>query len=166
MSFLFGAILIASCVPNQNQEEEKQVAEGDSSRQRFIYLSTEQLQQLGIFIKDTSIMYNNNMGKVGSLNIVVRGKSYSGNSAKTEQTNLKFYPRYITTKDTVQRAMYMISGNHARSEEEALKWQSFDNLVPIIVEQKQGDYVFGETLVFWMTKTSELEQMIKKLQSE
>lgn len=164
-SLILAVIFVMSCSPNQNNEE-KQPAKEDTTRIGFIHLSAEQLQQLGVFIKDTSIMYNNNMGEVGTLDLVVSGKKYKGNSATIQQTTHGFYPRYITTMDTVQRAMYMISGNHARSEEEALKWQSFESLIPVVVEQKQGDHVFGETLVFWMTKTPELEQLIKKIKSE
>jgi hypothetical protein len=133
------------------QEEEK----------GFLVLSNEQLESLGIFITDTAIMYNNTVDGVGSLDLVIRDREYIGNSAIVKQTSLPFYPRFITTLDTIQRTIYMLSGSQLRSEEEAQKWQSFDNLVPVIVEQKVGDYQFGETLVFWMTKTPELERLIK-----
>ncbi len=99
---------------------------------------------------------------MGSLNLTIVDKKYAGNCATTEQTSYSFYPRYITTLDTIQRTMYMLSGAQANSQEEAQRWQSFDNVVPIVVEQKVGDIEFGETLIFWMTRTPELESILKK----
>lgn len=152
-------LLLASCVQTPKQVDE----EKDNG---FVELSPEQLERLGIFIKDTAVMYNNNIEGVGSLDIVIRDKSYIGNASTIEQTNINFYPRYITTIDTVQRSMYMLSGNQIRSEEEARKWQSFESLLPVVVKQVYADSIFGETLVFWMTKTSELESLLLEIKEE
>jgi len=127
------------------------------------YLSQEQLVQLGILINDSAIIYNNKVDGVGSLDLVIMDRDYMGNMALTQQTSLPFYPRYITTLDTIQRAIYMLSGNEAHSEEEAHRWESFESLVPVVVEQKYGEIQFGETLIFWMTKTSELEKLLNSL---
>jgi hypothetical protein len=153
------ALLLVSCVHTPKQVDK----EMDNA---FVELSAQQLERLGIFIKDTAVMYNNNIEGVGSLDIVIRDKSYAGNASTLKQTNMNFYPRYITTIDTVQRSMYMLSGNQNRSEEEALKWQSFDNLLPVVVQQVYGDSTFGETLVFWMTKTTELERLVLEIKAE
>ena len=127
------------------------------------YLSQEQLVQLGILINDSAIIYNNKVDGVGSLDLVIMDRDYMGNMALTQQTSLPFYPRYITTLDTMQRAMYMLTGNEAHSEEEAHRWESFESLVPVVVEQKYGEIQFGETLIFWMTKTPELEKLLNSL---
>ena len=127
------------------------------------YLSQEQLVQLGILINDSAIIYNNKVDGVGSLDLVIMDRDYMGNMALTQQTSLPFYPRYITTLDTMQRAMYMLTGNEAHSEEEAHRWESFESLVPVVVEQKFGEIQFGETLIFWMTKTPELEKLLNSL---
>jgi len=127
------------------------------------YLSQEQLVQLGILINDSAIIYNNKVDGVGSLDLVIMDRDYMGNMALTQQTSLPFYPRYITTLDTIQRAIYMLSGNEAHSEEEAHRWESFESLVPVVVEQKFGEIQFGETLIFWMTKTPELEKLLNSL---
>ncbi|MDY0254823.1 MAG: hypothetical protein RBR30_10485, partial [Tenuifilaceae bacterium] len=102
------------------------------------YLSQEQLVQLGILINDSAIIYNNKVDGVGSLDLVIMDRDYMGNMALTQQTSLPFYPRHITTLDTIQRAIYMLSGNEAHSEEEAHRWESFESLVPVVVEQKYG----------------------------
>ena len=127
------------------------------------YLSQEQLVQLGILINDSAIIYNNKVDGVGSLDLVIMDRDYMGNMALTQQTSLPFYPRYITTLDTIQRAIYMLSGNEAHSEEEAHRWESFESLVPVVVEQKFGEIQFGETLIFWMTKTPELKKLLNSL---
>ncbi len=127
------------------------------------YLSQEQLVQLGILVNDSAIIYNNKVDGVGSLDLVIMDRVYMGNMAPTQQSSLPFYPRYITTLDTMQRAMYMLTGNEAHSEEEAHRWESFESLVPVVVEQKYGEIQFGETLIFWMTKTSELEKLLNSL---
>ncbi|MDD3568674.1 MAG: hypothetical protein PHT92_09765 [Bacteroidales bacterium] len=127
------------------------------------YLSQEQLVQLGILINDSAIIYNNKVDGVGSLDLVIMDRDYMGNMALTQQTSLPFYPRYITTLDTMQRAMYMLTGNEAHSEEEAHRWESFESLVPVVVEQKYGEIQFGETLIFWMTKTPELKKLLNSL---
>ena len=127
------------------------------------YLSQEQLVQLGILINDSAIIYNNKVDGVGSLDLVIMDRVYMGNMAPTQQSSLPFYPRYITTLDTMQRAMYMLTGNEAHSEEEAHRWESFESLVPVVVEQKYGEIQFGETLIFWMTKTPELKKLLNSL---
>jgi hypothetical protein len=153
------ASFVVSCsggstkVENQGKEE--------AIGAEHIHLTSDELRELGIFIKDSAIMYNNRIEGIGSIDIVVRDTKYSRSTATTNETNLGFYPRYITTLDTVQRSVYMISGDRLQSEQEAQKWQLFDDLAPIIVEQKIGDKYFGETLIFWMTKTPELDQKLK-----
>ena len=161
LAFIASLLLFISCGQSPSEKTSDEANE-QTFGQEYLHLSQGQLQQLGIFIHDTAIMYNNNMDDVGSLNLVIRSTEYAGNASTLPPTELGFYPRYITTLDTVQRTMYMISGVQARSEEEAQKWQSFESLVPIVVEQKQNDYQFGETLVFWMTKTPELERVLQE----
>ncbi len=150
------ALLLINCVQNPKDGE---VGKNNG----FVELTPIQLERLGIFIKDTAVMYNNNIEGVGSLDLVIRDKSYFGSASTLEQTHLRFYPRYITTVDTVQRSMYMLSGDQVRSDEEARKWQSFESLVPIVVNQVYDDSIFGETLIFWMTKTPELEKLLKEI---
>lgn len=159
LSFSLSVAILAFALTGCNgsaSKVEEEVSKG------FVELPVNQLEKFGIFIVDTAVMYNNAIEGVGSLDIVIRDKSYFGNSSTIEQTNLGFYPRYITTVDTVQRSMYMISGNQAKSDEEARKWQSFESLVPMVVHQVYNDSVFGETLIFWMTKTPELESLLKE----
>jgi hypothetical protein len=36
----------------------------------------------------------------------------------------------------------------------------------VIVEQKHGENQFGETLIFWMTKTPELEKLMQSFRKE
>lgn len=143
----------------------KEVKHSIYNESGMVVLSAEQLQKLGIFIEDSAVMYNNSIEGVGIVDIVIRDKMYYGNKSTHTQTNLPFYPRYITTLDTVQRAMYMLSGHTAEGDEEAKKWQTFESLVPVVVEQKSGDVVFGETLIFWMTKMSELERLLKEIEA-
>lgn len=157
-------VLFSSCGGNKKDSAKSEANEAAQSG--FIYLSPNQLNKLGIFIQDSSVMYNNEIKDVGELNITIRGMGYIGNAATTEQTNLNFYPRYITTLDTVQRAMYRLEGEYPNDMEEARKWSSFESLIPVVVEQKSGDVVFGETLVFWLTKTPDLERMIKEIRNE
>ncbi len=133
------------------------------TKEGWVDVGAKNLEKLGVFVKDTAVVYNNNIEGVGRLDLTIRGRTYLGNSSGIEQTHLPFYPRYITTLDTIQRTMYMLSGNQAGSEAEAYKWQEFESLVPILVEQKMGDYQFGETLIFWMTKTPELEKLLREL---
>lgn len=140
-------------------------SEVDSSAS-WQYLSQEQLVQLGILVNDSAIIYNNKVDGVGSLDLVIMDRDYMGNMALTQQTSLPFYPRYITTLDTIQRTIYMLSGHEAHSEEEAHRWESFGSLVPVIVEQKHGENQFGETLIFWMTKTPELEKLMQSFIKE
>ena len=155
------AVLIVSlCGCNAAKKDEPETQEDFSGR--LWHLSQNQLKDLGIVVADTAIFYNNKVEGVGSLNLTIVDKKYAGNCATTEQTSYSFYPRYITTLDTIQRTMYMLSGAQANSQEEAQRWQSFDNVVPIVVEQKVGDIEFGETLIFWMTRTPELESILKK----
>jgi hypothetical protein len=148
------------CRGKKGEETSKSLYSSDG----YVYLSVKQLEQLGVYIKDTSVMYNNSIDGVGIIDLVIRDKDYRGNVSGIKQTNLPFYPRYITTLDTVQRAMYMLSGHTAEGNEEAKKWQSFESLLPIIVEQKEDSIVFGETLIFWMTKTAELEKLLGSMQ--
>lgn len=162
IAFIF--ILLLSCCGNPNVKSEKQ--QESESKSGYIYLSVQKLEKLGIFIKDSSVMYNNEMAGVGGLNITIRGMRYIGNAATTEQTTLNFYPRYITTLDTIQRAMYRLEGEHPNDMEEARKWTSFESLVPVVVEQKTNGLKFGETLVFWLTKTPDLEKILADLQKE
>lgn len=157
-ALLISALIISVVISSCNWSEKKQE---ENSSKTFLSLSAEQLESLGIFIVDTAVMYNNRIEGVGSLDLVIRDKTYTGNSSSIEQTSLGFYPRYITTVDTVQRSMYMITGDQTKSDEEARKWQSFDSLVPILVPQVYNDSTFGETLVFWMTKTPELDRLLK-----
>jgi hypothetical protein len=154
--FAFLIVTFWGCKSHNPSEQDKQVDFSSS----LMHLSRNQLKGLGIIVNDTAIVYNNKVEGVGSLDLIISDKTYIGNSANTEQTNFPFYPRYITTLDTIQRTMYMLSGAQAHSEEEAQRWESFENLVPIVVEQKAGDKEFGETLIFWMTKTPELEKLL------
>lgn len=165
-SILLAAIvfLIYSC--GGNRDKTSQAGQADLHNDGFVHLSNQQLAKLGIFIKDSAVMYNNEMAGVGGLNITIRGMKYIGNAATTEQTTLNFYPRYITTLDTVQRAMYRLEGEHPNDMKEARKWTSFESLVPVVVEQKSEGVKFGETLVFWLTKTPDLEKMLAELQKE
>ena len=89
----------------------------------------------------------------------------SGNESTLQQTSHPFYPRYITTLDTVQRAMYMLSGHTAEGDDEAKKWQTFESLIPVVVEQKEGGEKFGETLIFWMTKSPEFERLLEEIEA-
>ena len=136
------------------------------TKEGWVDVGTKNLEKLGVFVKDTAVVYNNKIEGVGSLDLTIHDRTYLGNSSGIEQTNLAFYPRYITTLDTIQRTMYMLAGNQSGSEAEAYKWQSFESLVPILVKQKTGDYQFGETLIFWMTKTPELEKLIQSFRKE
>jgi len=132
----------------------------------YAYLTLEQLNSLGIQVKDSSIMYNNAVDGAGGLNITIRDKGYYLEIASIDQTNFNFYPRYITTLDTVQRAMYRLTGDQSNSMEEAQKWEKFESLVPVVVEQVEDNTRFGETLVFWFTKTPELEKMLDEFYKE
>lgn len=154
--FAFLIVTIWGCNSHKPSEQGKQVDFSSS----LLHLSKNQLKGLGIIVNDTAIVYNNKVKGVGSLNLIISDKNYIGNSATIDQTNFPFYPRYITTLDTIQRTMYMLSGAQAHSEEEAQRWESFEDLVPIVVEQKSGEKEFGETLIFWMTKTPELEKLL------
>lgn len=131
----------------------------------MVVLTQEQLQRLGIFIKDSAVMYNNSIEGVGIVDIVIRDKAYYGNESTLQQTSHPFYPRYITTLDTVQRAMYMLSGHTAEGDDEAKKWQTFESLIPVVVEQKEGGEKFGETLIFWMTKSPEFERLLEEIEA-
>lgn len=162
-ALLISTLIISTVISSCNRSEKKQE---ENSSKVFHSLSTKQLERLGVFIVDTAIMYNNRIEGVGSLDLVIRDKTYVGNSSTIEQTKLGFYPRYITTVDTVQRSMYMIAGDQTKSDEEARKWQSFESLVPVLVPQVYNDSTFGETLVFWMTKTPELESLLKEMNEE
>ena len=150
--------LLVSCVSNSQK-----AAENNEVTSTYTDLKQEQLAQLGIFISDSAVVYNNVVEGVGAINIVIKDTEYFGNIATTSPTGFAFYPRYITTLDTLQRSAYLISGSEYESEQEAQKWQSFDNLIPIVVEQRKGEIVFGETLIFWMTKTPELERLLKDI---
>ncbi|HOP04233.1 MAG TPA: hypothetical protein PL017_06185 [Tenuifilaceae bacterium] len=154
--------IFAAC----NQTKKNEAPEKDVTKKGFVHLTSSQLAQLGVYIKDTAVMYYNEVENVGGLNIAIRGMKYYGNAATTEQTNLNFYPRYITTLDTIQRAMYRLEGEHPNDMVEAHKWSTFESLIPVVVQQKQDTTVFGETLVFWFTKTPELEKLMKRIESE
>jgi hypothetical protein len=156
----FSVLLVVGCSQGNKKEKDEKTEEKYVSG--YLYFSPEELALFGIHIMDSAIMYNNNIEGVGSLNITIRDKKYYGEAAKTEQTQLGFYPRYITTLDTVQRTMYRLTGDQSRSLEEAQKWEKFENLVPIVVDQVEGDKRFGETLVFWFTKTPELEKILRE----
>jgi hypothetical protein len=153
------SIMCFGCSQSENKLKEQAKVE----ESKYVCLSPEQLEQIGIFIQDTIIAYNNIIEGVGSLDIAINDKSYYGNLSLVSQTKFKFYPRYITTLDTVQRAMYMLSGVQMQSQEEARKWQEFESLVPIVVEPIGNGERFGETLIFWMTKTPELEKVLQDL---
>lgn len=161
VAFLLVTVFIFGCFGG-SKKVEKQGKE-ESVGLENVHLTPDELQELGVFIKDSAIMYNNRVEGVGSIDIVIRDTEYFGAIATTTATNFAFYPRYITTLDTIQRTAYMISEDHSQSEREAQKWKSFHDLIPIIVEQKVGDDFFGETLIFWMTKTPELEQKLKDI---
>ena len=162
-TFCFIALLTFSFACNQTAKTDSSSQQEETPPKEFIPISTDQLANLGVFVKDSAVMYNNEVEEVGGLNLTIRGMKYIGNAATTQQTNLNFYPRYITTMDTIQRAMYRLEGEHPNDMVEALKWTSFESIVPIVVEQKQGDTIFGETLVFWFTKTPEIEKLMKQI---
>jgi hypothetical protein len=156
-------IIVVSIIVFGCSSSDKKVKDNIIDQEGYLYLSPKQLEQVGIFVQDTIIAYNNSIEGVGCLDISINDKSYYGNLSLVSQTNMKFYPRYITTLDTVQRAMYMLSGVQMQSQEEARKWQEFERLVPIVVEPISNGERFGETLIFWMTKTPELEKVLMDL---
>ncbi len=165
-AFCIVALLAFSFACKQTGKTDSSIQQDETTPKGFIHLSSDQLARLGVYVKDSAVMYNNEVEKVGGLNIIIQGMKYIGNAATTQQTNLNFYPRYITTVDTIQRAMYRLEGEHPNDMVEARKWTSFESLVPVVVEQKQGDTIFGETLVFWFTKTPEMERLMKQLLAE
>jgi len=160
------ASLLYTTACNTPEKKEKIEDFKKDYSKEYILLPYEKLMLLGIYIKDSSIMYNNLVDDVGSLNITIRDKGYYKDFANTQETNLKFYPRYITTLDTVQRVMYMLTGDQMQSIEEAKKWEKFESLVPIVVNQIEDGRQFGETLVFWFTKTRELEKLLEDFDKE
>ncbi|MHC1704262.1 MAG: hypothetical protein AB9846_10175 [Tenuifilaceae bacterium] len=122
----------------------------------FYRFNSVELSKFGIFIVDSNVMYNNKIYNLGTLNLLISGEKYSAGTATSVQTNFDFYPRYITTMDTVQRYAYNLQGKGSNTIEEAQKWATFDKLIPIVVEQKLNGQEFGETLIFWFTKTDSL----------
>lgn len=154
-------VLLYSCTGSSDSKNQTKVTSSVSSS-GFITLSTEKLQSLGVSIIDSSVMYNNKIHNVGTLNLVIKGSEYSAGNAVSQLTHYNFYPRYITTLDTIQRYAYNLQGKGANTVEEAQKWATFDKLVPIVVEQQQNGQKFGETLVFWFTRTDSLLMVLKK----
>jgi hypothetical protein len=160
----FLSIVVLLILSHACTQSDKKIKDNEQVEQTgYIYLTADQLEQIGIFVQDTIITYNNSIEGVGSLDIAINDLSYYGNLSLVNQTKFRFYPRYITTLDTVQRAMYMLSGAQMQSEEEARKWQEFESLVPIVVEPISNGERYGETLIFWMTKTPELEKILRDL---
>ncbi len=161
--FLLVVVIATFGCKNSSKQSNVESSELTIVESSFLQFSSDKLKDLGVAIKDSMVMYNNVVEGVGSLNLTIRNKVYSIDAATTEQTHLNFYPRYITTLDTIQRTMYRMKGEYAQSMEEAHKWDKFENLVPVVVKQEIGEYTFGETLVFWFTKSPDLDKLLSQL---
>ena len=159
--YIFLLLIQFSC-SNPKSVKELVKEEGMKPRNGFYYFKNDDLVRFGIVVTDSSVMYNNKMFNLGTLNMVIKGENYSIGTASSTQTSFDFYPRYITTIDTVQRYAYNLQGKGSNTVEEAQKWATFDKLIPVVVEQKMKDKVFGETLVFWFTKTDSLLVLLEK----
>jgi hypothetical protein len=149
------SIVFFSC-SNPDTSKKNDGLKSKDSLTSFYRFNANELSKFGIFVSDSKVMYNNKIFNLGTLNIVISGTNYSVGTSTQPVTNYDFYPRYITTLDTVQRYAYNLQGKGSNTVEEAQKWNTFDKLIPVVVEQKQGDNVFGESLVFWFTKTDSL----------
>lgn len=154
------SILLFSC-SNPTTSKKVDDLKSKDSLISFYRFDSNELSKFGIYVTDNKVMYNNKIFNLGTLNIVISGINYSVGTSTMPATNFDFYPRYITTLDTIQRYAYNLQGKGSNTVEEAQKWNTFDKLIPVLVEQKQGDSVFGESLVFWFTKTDSLLVKLK-----